>query len=143
MPHLVKEADTDTLNTDEVNANIPLVSSTNEKTVQNKNKYLPVILLSNIQSFGKCEKNDKTLETEVILNLNNVEIAVFTETWLTEDTVERLPFNGYQKFHHVRKEFDSSSGGVSVFVKNNLPVTRLPLQVPDSMEVVWTTIRPN
>ena len=65
---------------------------------------LPALLLSNIQSFGKSESKDKTLEIEEILVLNNVGIAVFCETWLTDETIDRLPFKPYQKFHHIRKK---------------------------------------
>ena len=130
-------------NTVEVDKFIPVVSSTEKRANQKKEKFLPLIMLANIQSFGKSESKDKTLETEVIMKSNNVEIAVFSETWLTDDVVDRLPFNGYQKFHLLRKKANRSSGGVSIFVKNTLPATRLNIQVPDDMECVWTTIRPN
>ena len=50
---------------------------------------MPTLFLSNIQSFGKSEGKDKTIETEEVLTLNNVEVAVFSETWLTDETVDR------------------------------------------------------
>ena len=103
---------------------------------------LPVILLSNIQSFGKSESKDKTLEIEEILVLNNVGIAVFCETWLTDETIDRLPFKPYQKFHHIRKNVARSSGGVSILVENSLPASRLNIQIPDNLECIWVTVRP-
>ena len=63
---------------------------------------MPTLFLSNIQSFGKSEGKDKTIETEEVLTLNNVEVAVFSETWLTDETADRLPFKKYQK---IRFEF--------------------------------------
>ena len=115
-----------------------------KKENHNKNsiKCLPIVFLSNIQSFGKSEKTDKTLETEEILRLNNVEIAVFTETWLCKATADRLPFKEYQKFHLIRDNVVRSSGGVSVFVKNKLPASKLKVQVPENLECLWVTIRP-
>ena len=95
-----------------------------------------------MQSFGISEKTDKSIETEEILKLNNVEVAVFTETWLSNETAERLPFKEYQKFHLCRKKTGKSSGGVSIFVKNNLPATRVNLQVPNNLECIWVSIRP-
>ena len=103
---------------------------------------LPVLLLSNIQRFGKSESKDKTLEIEEILVLNNVGIAVFCETWLTDETIDRLPFKPYQKFHHIRKNVARSSGGVSILVENSLPASRLNIQIPDNLECIWVTVRP-
>ena len=96
---------------------------------------LPVLLLSNIQSFGKSESKDKTLEIEEILVLNNVGIAVFCETWLTDETIDRLPFKPYQKFHHIRKNVARSSGGVSILVENSLPASRLNIQILITLNV--------
>ena len=103
---------------------------------------LPIILLSNIQSFGKSESTDKTLEIEEILVLNNVGIAVFCETWLKDETIDRLPFKLYQKFHHIRKNVLRSSGGVSILVENSLPASKLDIQIPDNIECIWVTVRP-
>ena len=65
------------------------VTTTTATNIKNK---LPLILLANMQSFGNREETDKTIETEAILKSNSVEIAVFTETWLSDVTAERLPF---------------------------------------------------
>ena len=104
---------------------------------------LPVLLLSNIQSFGKSEGKDKTIEIEEVLILNNVGIAVFSETWLTEESADRLPFKNYQKFHLIRKNVARSSGGVSILVNNALPAKKLSLSMPDNLECIWVTTRPN
>ena len=109
---------------------------------KNYSKSLPIMFLSNIQSFGKSEKTDKTIETEEMLSSNNVGIAVFTETWLCKATADRLPFKEYQKFNLIRDNVGRSSGGVSVFVKNILPATKLKVQVPENLECLWVTIRP-
>ena len=105
-------------------------------------KNLPIVLLSNIQSFGRSIKNDKSTEVEMILNHNKVDIAVFTETWLCQDTREQLPFNDYVKFHKVRENALKSSGGVSIFVRNTIPATKLSVKVPEHFECLWVTVRP-
>lgn len=103
---------------------------------------MPIVLLSNIQSFGRSAKNDKSTEVELILNHNKVDIAVFTETWLCEDTSEQLPFNDYVKFHWVRKNVQRYSGGVSIFVHNKIPASKLNVKVPDLFECLWVSVRP-
>ena len=92
-----------------------------KNNINNANKNLPVVLLSNIQSFGRSINNDKTVEVEMILNHNKVDIAVFTETWLCRDTSEQLPFNDYVKFHMIREKVGRVSGGVSIFVHKRIP----------------------
>ena len=104
---------------------------------------MPVLLLSNIQSFDKSEGKDKTIEIEEVLILNNVEISVFSETWLTEETADRLPFRNYQKFHLIRINVARSSGGVSILVNNALPAKKLSLSMPDNLECIWVTTRTN
>ena len=121
----------------------PDIISTEENKKVKHEKRLPVFLLSNIQSFGKTERTDKTIETEEILKMNFVDVAVFTETWLNKETADRLPFKEYQKFHLIRSNVARSSGGVSIFVKNCLPAAKLKIKVPDNLECIWVTIRPN
>ena len=43
-------------------------------------KNLPVFFLANIQSFAVDSENDKTLECKAMLDDNQIEVAVFTET---------------------------------------------------------------
>ena len=121
----------------------PSIGMRNKDIAQNQTKTLPVIFNANIQSFGSSEQNDKTLECEVILKMNNVQIATFTETWLSEKHAERIPFHEYQKFHLIRKNTNRRSGGVSVLIHNNLQATELKIKVPEHLEVKWVTVRPN
>ena len=51
------------------------------------------------------------------------DILVFTETWLTNDNVERANIDGYTAFHTIRS--DKRSGGVSIFVHNNVSVSKI------------------
>ena len=53
---------------------------------------LPILFLANIHSFGSNNDTDKTTEVEGILKINQIEIAVFTETWLNDITKNQLPF---------------------------------------------------
>ena len=105
-------------------------------------KKLPLFLLSNIQSFGNSENTDKTTEIEAILELNRIDIACLTETWLNENTKYRISINDYVNFHSVRKNVQRSSGGISILVKDNIPASMIDIKVPDHMETLWVTIRP-
>ena len=75
---------------------------------------MPTLFLSNIQIICKIKGKEKTIETEEVLTLNNVEVAVFSETWLTYETVDRLPFKKYQKFNLIRNNILRCSGSVSL-----------------------------
>ena len=131
--------------TDDQNNNKEIVTRKKGKLGTNSTnviRNLPVVLLSNIQSFGRSYKNDKSTEMELILNHNNVDIAVFTETWLCHDTSDQLPFNDYVKFHRIRENVLRYSGGVSIFVHTNIPATKLDVKIPENLECLWVSVRP-
>ena len=65
-----------------VSTNNSFTNQLNYNTQTNKRNVLPTVLLSNIQSFGRSVKNDKTTDLETTLNLNSVDIACITETML-------------------------------------------------------------
>ena len=70
--------------------NIPFVqtetfnSNSVHLTPHNANYDLPTFLLANLQSIGIGGENDKSPELGNILELNNIDIACLTETWLSE-----------------------------------------------------------
>ena len=104
---------------------------------------LPSVFLTNVQSFGKSKTTDKTTESEEVLKLNCIDVAVFTETWETVDTLGNLDFSNYNMFHHIRKDCKRSSGGLSIFVKDHIPATKLSVVVPNNLEVLYVSIRPH
>ena len=104
--------------------------------------HLPVVLLSNIQSFGKSGKTDKTSELELVLKLNKVQLGIFTETWLDDNTCKHLEIQNYVMFHSVRSKALRASGGVSVFVMDDIPATKMNIKVPEHLEVIYVNVRP-
>ena len=117
------------------------INITNDSETNVKN-HLPVVLLSNIQSFGKSGKTDKTIELELVLKLNKVQLGIFTETWLDEKTCQHLDIENYVMFHSIRSQALKASGGVSVFVKDDIPASRLNIDVPEHLEVIYVSVRP-
>ena len=114
----------------------------NEK-IANRAAELPKLLLCNIQSFGnKNKKADKTSEAETVLDLNNIDICVFTETWLNENTKDQMKINKYVKFQSIRKNVLRVSGGVSILVEKNIPANGINIRVPEHLECLWITARP-
>ena len=103
---------------------------------------LPVFLLCNIQSFGRSDKTDKTAELELVLKLNEIQVGVFTETWLDDTTCQHLDIDNYVMFHSTRSKTLRASGGVSVFVMDDIPATKLNVNIPGNMEVIYVSIRP-
>ena len=103
---------------------------------------LPSILLTNLQSFGKPGKTDKTTELELVLDLNDIDIAVCTETWATDATLKNLEFDEYNMFHSIQNNCSRASGGLSIFVKNTIPAKLVDANIPDHLEVMYVSIRP-
>ena len=106
-------------------------------------KTLPKFLLSNIQSFGSSENTDKTTEVEAVLDLNGIDIATLTETWLSENNKDQIKLNNYVNFHLIRKNTLRSSGGVSILIRENIPANIIKIKVPDHIEALWVSVRPN
>ena len=104
---------------------------------------LPSILLTNLQSFGKLGKSDISAELEMVLEQNQIDIGVLTETWATEATLNSLEFDDYTKFHLVRKNCLRPSGGLSIFVNSNIPATKLDIHIPSHLEILFVSIRPS
>ena len=67
-----------------------------------KRNLLPLFLLANIQSFGYSVDTDKTSELQSTLINNRIDIACITKTWLSENIMDYIFFQGYTSFHSVR-----------------------------------------
>ena len=103
---------------------------------------LPSILLTNLQGFGKIGKSDKHEDLDTVLDLNNVDIAVLTETWNTDDKINELTFDKYTMYHFIRQNCIRPSGGISIFVRSHLKAVKLDVEVPRHLEVMYISIRP-
>ena len=60
---------------------------------------------------------EKITELEAVLNLNDIDVACITETWLTEDSKDHIRLENYVHFTAVRNGVKRASGGVSILVK--------------------------
>ena len=122
--------------------NNPELSNTNTEQIGNTHNIFPKILLSNIRSFGRGD-TDKTTEIDLVLKMNEVDIGVFTETWATENSIESLSFDDFSLFHLTRSNYIRPSGGISIFVKNGIPATRLKVNVPSHLEIIYVSLTPS
>ena len=57
---------------------------------QTNSRQLPVFFMSNIQSFSNSSNKSKTVEIEAMLDLNKIDVACLTETWLTENNKDQI-----------------------------------------------------
>ena len=89
------------------------------------------------------EGKDKSTELEATLNINKIDIACLTETWLTDTTKNRVSMDNYTHFSTVRKEAKRASGGVSILVNENFVARELNVKVPEHIESIWLSTRPN
>ena len=104
---------------------------------------LPSFLLANLRSIGISGKNDKSPELAKILELNNIDFACLTETWLSEENKDDMSFKDYNCVNLVRKKYKKVSGGVSILVKKGLTTKLLNINVPEHIECIWLSFRPN
>ena len=128
FPHRLLDLKSVELQSDKENHNDPNEASDNCVLFD-----LPNILLTNVQSFGKSGKTDKTTELELVLELNNIDVGVFTETWATDTAIKSLEFDQYTMFHSIRDKCHRASGGLSIFVKNTFPAKKIDIAVPDHL----------
>ena len=103
---------------------------------------MPSFLLTNLRGFGKTGETEKPEYLEEVLSSNFVDVAVLTETWATDSTLSDLDFKDYTMFHSIRRNCKRPSGGVSVFVKKFITATKLNVNVPSHLEVMYISIRP-
>ena len=116
---------------------IPLHNSSHKASYD-----LPSFLLANLQSIGISGEYDKSPELQEILDLNNIDIACLTETWLSESNKDEMSFKNYYCFNLVRKNVLRASGGVSILVKEGVPTNNLNINVPEHIECLWLSLRP-
>ena len=101
---------------------------------------LPRFLLTNIQSFGYSVDTDKTSELQFTLTNNEIDIACITETWLSENTMDYISFQGYTSFHSIRNGVRRASGGVSILVNEDYSIKLLNDDAPNTIENLWVSI---
>ena len=71
----------------------------------------------------------------------NADVCVVTESWLSNDNVDRYSFEGYTQFYACRD--GRRGGGVLVYAKDDLnPTPVRHFIVPDAMEILWLHLRP-
>ena len=129
---------------------------TNQKRNKPNNKTLPSFLLTNIQSFGiqslentydnekmGAHEKEKITELEAVLDINDIDVACITETWLTEASKGHILLDNYVHFTKVRTGVQRASGGVSILVKKEIPATQLKIKVPEHLEILWLSLRPH
>ena len=84
--------------------------------------------------------SNKIDEISTVLGYSNIEITIFTETWLT-DVIPSDPFNidGYVLIRNDRS--GKRGGGVCIYIKEDIPFKHWS-QLETEKESVWITIRP-
>ena len=100
-----------------------------DPAMQHQGTRLPSFLLSNIRSFGNSEETDKSTEIEALLDVNDIDIACLTETWLTNISKNQVSFDKYTHFSMVRKNAKCASGGVSILIHEDFTARELDVNV--------------
>ena len=99
-----------------------------------RRKQLPRVYLTNA-----CCLTNKIEELEQVLELNHIDIAAVTETWLKTHMEEVTHLDQYKAFNKNRKT--GECGGVSVLIRNDIPCKEIQVDTGDH-EIIWLTLRP-
>jgi len=97
---------------------------------------IPTIMNCNARSV-----TFKTDELSTIMSLNNIGIAIITETWLNENIPnDSIAISGYNI--ECKDRQDRVGGGVCVYIRSDIPYNRLANLESDEVEALWLTIKP-
>ena len=125
--------------TNESLANLPSAEyvSAEQSSIPNISEPVPSLMLSNTMSLAPKidEVRHSVLQTDV-------DLACFTETWLTDfvhDNVIQIP--GYNVVR--RDRLIGQHGGVCLYVKESIPFEILSQYHNDQFEVLWVKARPH
>ena len=125
--------------TNESLANLPSAEyvSAEQSSIPNISEPVPSLMLSNTMSLAPKidEVRHSVLQTDV-------DLACFTETWLTDfvhDNVIQIP--GYNVVR--RDRLIGQHGGVCLYVKKSIPFEILSQCHNDQFEVLWVKARPH
>ena len=99
-----------------------------------RGKQLPRMYLTNA-----CALANKIEELEQVLELNQIDIAAVTETWLKTQMEEVTHLDQYKAFNKNRK--NGEGGGVSVLIRNDIQCKVIQVDTGDH-EIIWLSIRP-
>ena len=125
--------------TNESLANLPSAEyvSAEQSSIPNISEPVPSLMLSNKMSLAPKidEVRHSVLQTDV-------DLACFTETWLTDfvhDNVIQIP--GYNVVR--RDRLIGQHGGVCLYVKESIPFEILSQYHNDQFEILWVKARPH
>ena len=80
-------------------------------------------------------------ELATVLQINNVDIACVTETWLCDEKpAELVDIENYVCYRNDRRD-GRRGGGVALYIKSNLPCQRLSDFEEANVESLWLLYR--
>ena len=80
-------------------------------------------------------------ELSTVLQVNNIDIACLTETWLKDEIPSDIvTINGYVSYRKDRSD-GRRGGGVAVYVRDRLPCCRLTNYENPQLDVIWLLFR--
>ncbi|XP_072051828.1 uncharacterized protein [Amphiura filiformis] len=98
---------------------------------------LPTLFMTNARSLV-----NKLDEASVIFELNNVDIAVVSESWFKSTIPDhQVDLGGYTLFSKSREH--KRGGGVAIYVRQDIPTSYIAdIVVPVQLECTWVLMRP-
>ncbi len=101
-------------------------------------------IMSKLPSFlvtNACHVTNKVDELASVIELNNADITIVTESWLS-DCIPSSVVNIGKSFNIYRKDRPTPGGGILAYVHNSIPTKRLCHLETNDMEVLWLIHNP-
>ena len=104
-------------------------------TLKTKRQFqFPTLLMFNMLALA-----NKLDELCGVMQINDVDIAIIAESWLSSAGAHLLAnSSGCTAYHRTRH--DRKGGGVALYVKNSIPVQQMNIKVPNGLECTWLLV---
>ena len=97
---------------------------------------LPSFLITNA-----CHLSNKLDELRAVVDVNNVSVAVITESWLSSDIPDSA-INLSSNLTSYRLDRKSPGGGIITYISSKIPTQRLTEFQAEGKEILWLLLKP-
>ena len=101
-------------------------------------------IMSKLPSFlvtNAYHERNKIDELASVIELNNADITIVTESWLSDCIPSSVVYIG-KSFNIYRKDRPTPGGSILAYVHNSIPTKRLHHLETNNMEVLWLIHNP-
>ena len=115
--------------------------STSRIVTENQNggkpSQFPIFMLTNPWSVG-----NKVDEISIFIQEHNIDVGLFSESWINEGKEHKISFDGYTLYSNGRT--NRNGGGVLAVIRSDIIASKIePIPEPDGVECLWIKLSPS